>query len=78
MDSTQDKATIQCSYAGNPQPKLIWLRQTDETPITSDAGITIETKNEHHGRYKTIVTFDRKKSAALPLTATNSTKVNRR
>ncbi|CAF4165909.1 unnamed protein product, partial [Adineta steineri] len=59
VNSTRDKSTIVCYYAGNPQPKLLWLRQTDERPVTSDAGVTIEVKDEHHGKYKSAVTFDR-------------------
>jgi hypothetical protein len=70
VDSTKEKSTIECSYSGNPQPKLTWLRQTDEKPITSDLGITIETKDEHHGKYKSIVTFDRDKLVVIPLTTT--------
>jgi len=74
VDSSKEKSTIECSYSGNPQPKLTWLRQTDEKPITSDMGITIETKDEHHGKYRSIVTFDRDKLIAIPLTTTTTTK----
>ncbi|CAF1079553.1 unnamed protein product [Adineta steineri] len=70
VNSTKDKAIIECSYAGNPQPKLLWLRQTDEKPVTSDAGVSIEVKDEHHGKYKSIVTFDRDKLLTIPLTTT--------
>ncbi|CAF3943092.1 unnamed protein product [Adineta steineri] len=59
VNSTRDKSTIVCYYAGNPQPKLLWLRQTDEKHVTSDAGVTIEVTDEHHGKYKSAVTFDR-------------------
>jgi hypothetical protein len=70
INSTKEKAIIECSYSGNPQPKITWLRQTDEKPITSDPGISIETKDEHHGKYKSIVTFERDKLVAIPLTTT--------
>jgi len=70
VDSTKEKSMIECSYSGNPPPKLTWLRQTDEKPITSDVGITIETKDEHHGKYKSVVTFDRDKLIAIPLSTT--------
>jgi hypothetical protein len=72
VDSTKEKSTIECSYSGNPAPKLTWLRQTDEKPITSDLGITIETKDEHHGKYKSIVTFERDKLVVIPLTTTTT------
>lgn len=70
VDSTKEKSTINCTYAGNPQPQLTWLRQTDEKPITSDLGITVETKDEHHGKYTSIVTFDRDKLVNIPITTT--------
>ena len=73
VDSSKEKSVIECSYAGNPQPTLTWLRQSDERPLQYDAGVTIETKDEHHGKYKSIVTFDRDKLAAIPsLTTTKS------
>ncbi|CAF5001466.1 unnamed protein product, partial [Rotaria sp. Silwood1] len=68
--STKENATIECSYSGNPAPTLTWFHQTDEKPIRSETGITIETKYEHHGKYKSIVTFDREKLIAMSLTTT--------
>jgi hypothetical protein len=70
VDSTKEKSTIECSYSGNPQPKLTWFRQIDEKPINLESGITIETKDEHHGKYKSVVTFDRDKLIATPLSTT--------
>jgi hypothetical protein len=61
VNSMENTATIECSYAGNPAPKLTWLRQTDEKPIASDIGITIAVEDKHHGKYKSIVTFHREK-----------------
>ena len=61
---------IECSYAGNPAPKLLWFRQSDGKQIHADVGITIDTKDEHHGKYKSIVTFEREKLVAIPLTTT--------
>jgi len=76
VDSLKEKSTIECSYSGNPQPKLTWLRQTDEKPITTDVGIIMETKDEHHGKYKSIVTFDRDKLIGIPLTTTTTKSPN--
>ncbi|CAF0897747.1 unnamed protein product [Adineta steineri] len=59
VNTTNEQSTIECSYAGNPKPELIWLRQTDRYPITKDDGIIIETIDQHHGIYKSIVTFNR-------------------
>ena len=71
VDSTKDKATIECSYSGNPTPKLTWYRRVDDKPITSDPSIHIDTKDEHHGKFKSIITFDREKLVAVtPLTTT--------
>jgi hypothetical protein len=70
VDSAKEKSTIECSYSGNPQPKLTWLRQSDEKPITADVGVTIETKDEHHGKYKSVITFERDKLIAIPLSTT--------
>ncbi|CAF3374778.1 unnamed protein product [Rotaria sp. Silwood1] len=70
VNSTKENATIECSYSGNPAPTLTWFHQTDEKPIRSETGITIETKDEHHGKYKSVVTFDREKLIAIPLTTT--------
>jgi hypothetical protein len=72
VDSTRDKSTIECSYSGNPAPKLTWFRQTDDKPIILDAGVTVDTKDEHHGKYKSVVTFDREKLVAMPLTTTTT------
>ncbi|CAF0910560.1 unnamed protein product [Adineta steineri] len=60
VNTTNEQSTIECSYAGNPKPELIWLRQTDRYPITKDDGIIIETIDQHHGTYKSIVTFNRR------------------
>ncbi|CAF4657010.1 unnamed protein product [Rotaria sp. Silwood1] len=73
VNSTKENATIECSYSGNPAPTLTWFHQTDEKPIKSETGITIETKDEHHGKYKSIVTFDREKLIAMSLTTTTLT-----
>lgn len=70
VDSAKDKAHIQCSYAGNPEPQLVWLRQTDEKPVTTGNGITIDVTNEHHGKFKSVITFERDKLIALPLSTT--------
>ena len=70
VNSSKEKSIIECSYAGNPKPTLTWIRQTDEKPITTDAGITIKEIDEHHGKYKSIVTFERDKLIAIPLTTT--------
>ncbi|UJR36576.1 hypothetical protein I4U23_029295 [Adineta vaga] len=70
LNSTIDKATIECEYSGNPKPTLTWFRQTDEKPITTDIGITVKEIDEHHGKYKSIVTFERDKLITIPLTTT--------
>lgn len=70
VDSTKEKSTIECSYSGNPQPRLSWFRQGDGRFLNSDAGVTVETIDEHHGKYKSIVTFERDKLVAIPLTTT--------
>jgi cell wall assembly regulator SMI1 len=70
VDSTKEKSTIECTYAGNPAPKLTWVRQSDEKPIISDPGITIDLKDEHHGKYKSVVTFERDRLITIPLTTT--------
>jgi hypothetical protein len=41
-------------------------------PITSDFGITLDTKDEYHGRYKSIVTFDRNALQSIQLTTISS------
>lgn len=68
VDINAEKSTIDCSYSGNPQPKLTWLRKSDQKPITADMGVTIDIKDENHGKYKSIVTFDRSKLMIIPLT----------
>ena len=70
VDSTKEKSTIECSYSGNPQPRLSWYRQGDSRLLNSDPGVTVETIDEHHGKYKSIVTFERDKLVAIPLTTT--------
>jgi len=72
----KEKATIECSYSGNPQPKLTWYRQSDDKLIVPDTGITIDVKDEHHGKYKSIITFDRDKLVAVPLTTTTTKSPN--
>ncbi|CAF0955827.1 unnamed protein product [Adineta ricciae] len=67
VDPRKDQSSIECSYNGNPAPQLTWLRQSDQRLVTSDAGITIETKDESKGKYRSIVTFDRNKLTSLPL-----------
>ncbi|CAF3320290.1 unnamed protein product [Rotaria socialis] len=73
VNSTKENATIECEYSGNPAPILTWFRQSDDKPLKSETGITIETKDEHHGKYKSIVTFDREKLITIPLSTTLST-----
>jgi hypothetical protein len=74
VDSKKEQSTIECSYTGNPQPTLHWLRQKDQKSITPDVGITIETKEEQQpGKYKSIVKFDRNKLLSIPLTTTTFT-----
>lgn len=75
VDSKKEQSSIECSYRGNPPPKLTWLRQSDQKPITSDIGIHIDTKDEHNGKYKSIVTFDRNRltSNSYPITTTTTT-----
>jgi hypothetical protein len=73
VDPRKDLSTIECSYSGNPQPRLTWLRRTDQKPITSDHGVTVETKNESHGKYRSVVTFDQNKLTAIPLPPVNNT-----
>ena len=70
VDSTKEKSTIECSYSGNPQPRLSWYRQSDGRALNSDLGVTVETVDEHHGKYKSVVSFDRDKLLAIPLTTT--------
>ena len=70
VDSSKDKSSVHCSYAGNPAPKLIWLRQSDEKPIMAGNGITIDVIDEHHGKYKSVITFEREKLAAIPSSTT--------
>lgn len=69
VDTAKDQATIECSYSGNPAPTLTWRRQTDQRAINADAGVTIETKDEHHGKYRSIVKFDRAKLLAFASTS---------
>ncbi|UJR09539.1 hypothetical protein I4U23_013776 [Adineta vaga] len=73
VDHRKDQASIECSYNGNPQPRITWLRQSDQKPITSDNGITIENKDESKGKYRSIVAFDRNKLTSIPLPPTNKT-----
>ncbi len=72
VDSKKDRSSIECSYSGNPQPKLTWYRQSDQKPLTYDNGITIENKDEQQGKYKSIITFDRNKLISIPLITTNA------
>ncbi|CAF4285463.1 unnamed protein product, partial [Rotaria sp. Silwood2] len=53
------------------------FRQTDEKPIKTETGIAIETKDEHHGKYKSIVIFDREKLSSIPLTTTMTTTITK-
>ncbi len=71
VDLKKEQSTIECSYSGNPQPKLTWFRQIDQKPITSDIGITIDTKDENNGKYKSVVTFDRNKLISISLSTTS-------
>lgn len=73
VNSSQEQETIECSYSGNPAPQLTWLRETDQKPITSDLGITVEVRDDHHGKYTSIVTFDRNKLISIPTTTTTKT-----
>ncbi|CAF0902015.1 unnamed protein product [Adineta steineri] len=73
VDPRKDQSSIECSYRGNPQPKLTWLRQSDQKLLTSDNGITIDIKDEQKGKYRSIVTFDRAKLITIPLLPTNKT-----
>jgi len=66
VDSKVDQSSIECSYSGNPQPKLNWHRQSDQAPLVSDGGFKIETKDEQNGKYKSIFTFDRNKLITIP------------
>ncbi|CAF2650046.1 unnamed protein product [Rotaria sp. Silwood2] len=68
VDSKKNHSTIECSFSGNPQPALIWLRSIDKKPFLSDNGITIEIKNESYGKYKSIITLDRNKLMSIPIT----------
>ncbi|CAF2770138.1 unnamed protein product [Rotaria sp. Silwood2] len=77
VNSTKENATIECSYSGNPTPTLTWFRQTDEKLIKTETGITIETKDEYHGKYKSIVIFDREKLISIPLTTTMTTTITK-
>lgn len=61
VDMKKNLSTIECAYSGNPQPNLLWLRQSDKKPITSDVGITVQVKNETNGKYRSIVTFEQQK-----------------
>lgn len=70
VDPTKDKASIVCSFAGNPAPQLVWYRQIDNQPITTDSNFVVTTESENHGKYKSILTFDRMKLAAVPTTTT--------
>lgn len=73
VNSTKETASIECSFAGNPPPKVTWIRLTDNRTLAPDTGITIETKDEQHGRYKSVVTFERDKLVTIPpLTTTKS------
>lgn len=76
IDTKKNQSTIKCSYSGNPQPTLIWLRTTDQKPITTDFGITIDTKNDTHGQYESVVTFNRSKLITIPLTTTTTVTTN--
>lgn len=71
VDAKRDQSIIECAYSGNPQPKLLWLRQSDLKPITSDNGITTSTKDDNHGRYRSIVTFDRNRLVSIPVSSNN-------
>jgi len=70
VDATKDKASIVCTFAGNPAPQLVWYRQIDNQPIQTDSSFVVTTESENHGKYKSILTFDRTKLAAVPLTTT--------
>lgn len=67
VDSKQDHGSIECSYSGNPAPTLVWLRRSDRKAITTDQGITVEINNESHGKYKSIVKFDRNRLNINPI-----------
>ncbi|CAM4790446.1 unnamed protein product [Rotaria magnacalcarata] len=73
VNSTKENATIECEYSGNPAPILTWFRESDGKPLKPEAGITIETKDELHGKYKSIVTFDREKLITIPFTTLSTT-----
>ncbi|UJR34629.1 hypothetical protein I4U23_027406 [Adineta vaga] len=60
INMMKEEASIECTYAGNPEPTLIWRRKTDKYPLASIPGIRIQIIDEHHGKYKSIVTFNRK------------------
>ena len=66
----QSNFSINCSYAGNPKPELTWFRQIDDKPLAPASGITVHTIDEHHGKYTSVVTFDRDKLAAVPTSTT--------
>lgn len=67
VDSKQDQGSIECSYSGNPAPTLVWLRRSDRKAITTDQGVTTEINNESHGKFKSIVKFDRTRLNTNPI-----------
>ncbi|CAF1160503.1 unnamed protein product [Rotaria sordida] len=70
IDPKKNQSIIECSFSGNPQPTLIWFRQTDKKPLLSDnnGGIIINIKNESYGKYKSILTLNKNKLISMPIT----------
>lgn len=67
VDAKKEQPTIECAYSGNPRPQLLWLRQTDQKPITSDNGVATSTKEDGNGKYRSIITFERGRLQAIPV-----------
>jgi hypothetical protein len=76
IDMKQEQSILECSYSGNPAPTLTWQRKSEKKPIQNESGITIETKDEYHGRYKSILKFDRTKLGSLPSTIATTLSTN--
>ena len=69
LDPQQESPFVECSFSGNPSPTLIWRRHNDQRIIGPEPGVTIETKDEQNGRYKSILRFNRTKLASMPVSS---------
>jgi hypothetical protein len=73
IDSSKEQATIECSYGGNPKPTLTWYRASDNKSLIPESGVTVDIIDEQHGKYKSVVKFERDKLIAIPTTTAQTT-----